>query len=395
MLRRFRIVLLALTLSAVGLAPAHSREGERAETPSGESALAEPSPEVEAWHEAVRKGCDWLARAENQHRDGSWGEGRKATVAVTSLCVLALMGNGNTMTTGRHSPQVRSGVNFLLRHVTSAETATDSAPEGYITVKGDEESRMHGHGYATLALALAYGMDTRTGIEREARRKAFRKRLEQAVRCIEDAQDDSGGWYYFPYPDRHEGSVTVCQVQALRAARNAGIRVKPTVIEKAVVYLERSQTPSGGFCYSVTDRERHSYALTAAALTTLFGLGEYGRKRMVLKGLEYMERSFERNYRGRASWFFYGNLYAAQTLHQAAATEWGRPYWEQWWPKMRDFLVAEQKRTFGGRGDWPHPRDRSGRTWGFGGEDYGPAYRTAIALLILEVPLEILPIFQR
>ena len=46
--------------------------------------------------------------------------------------------------------------------------------------------------------------------------------------------------------DADEGSVTVTQVQALRAAKNAGIAVPKIIIDKAMKYLEMSTTDGGG-----------------------------------------------------------------------------------------------------------------------------------------------------
>ena len=213
----------------------------------------------------------------------------------------------------------------------------------------------------------------------------MKEKLQLAVRCIEKAQDDSGGWYYAPIASQHEGSVTVCQIQALRAARDAGIKVNADVIARAVSYMARSYDPeSGGFCYSLDDRDRHSYALTAAALSTLFGLGEYERRDMIEGGLKYMRRYFHRQTTGREDWFFYGNLYAAQSLHQVGKTSWGRTYWDEWWPGMRNYLVKLQRPD----GSWQTMRYHSS-------ENFGPAYFTACSLMILSVPLEILPTFQR
>ena len=45
----------------------------------------------------------------------------------------------------------------------------------------------------------------------------------------------------------HEGSVTVCLVQALRGARNSGVRVDGTVIQRAIGYVESLQDETGGF----------------------------------------------------------------------------------------------------------------------------------------------------
>ena len=376
--------LLVIVLAGFLLAPVAGREEEREN--KTKAIASERAKKIEkerirnkAWLDSVRKGQAWLGQ--NQNRDGSWGPYPKANVAVTSLAILALMANGNTEGRGRYSANVRAGVTRLLHNVTTRRNATSKRPPGYIKIDKDDYSRMHGQGYATLALALAYG----AGKKDAARQAEIREKLELAVECIEKAQDDSGGWYYTPIPTQHEGSVTVCQIQALRAAREAGIKVRADVIERAISYMERSFDPeTGGFCYALDDRDRHSYALTAAALTTLYGLGEYDRRKMIRSGLEYMKRHFSRQLTGRADWFFYGNLYASQAMHQVANTSWGAPYWQEWWPRTRDYLVKLQRPS----GAWQTIRYASS-------ENYGPAYFTSCSLLILTVPLGLLPTFER
>jgi hypothetical protein len=281
-------------------------------------------------------------------------------------------------------------VDFLLRHVTTPAAATPEHPAGYIRLEADEQSRMHGHGYAALALALAYGLsEPGPGGDGRSERAEIREKLRLAVSVIERSQDDTGGWWYYPVrlegTSTHEGSVTVCMIQALRMAREAGIPVRKETIDRAVSYLERSQDPgTGGFCYSLTTRDRQTYALTAAALSTLFGLGEYGRNRMVGAGLAFMDDHFEANFFGYEGWFFYANLYAAQALWQAAAQPGFEKHWRRWWPRMRDHLVDDQRTG----GWWP---ERSAVS----ANGTGPAYATACAVLILSVPLQLLPLFQR
>ncbi|MHC4469987.1 MAG: prenyltransferase/squalene oxidase repeat-containing protein [Planctomycetota bacterium] len=387
-------MLLAMLL---GGPPAAGKEEERSPTPSSAKPKAPATKDAKkgeitkAQLEAVRRGLAWLAHEDRQNADGSWGESTNGNLATTSLVLLALMANGNTEARGRYKEEVLKGVKFILRHVTTAKTAIPGRPVGYIHLKNDELSKMHAHGYATLVLALAYGMESSDDEERRAERRALiQDRLKLAVKLIERAQDESGGWYYDPFPKGHEGSVTVCQIQALRAARDAGIKVNREVVDKALTYLRRSQDPkTGGFCYSLQDRKQQSYALTAAALSTLYGLGEYGEKDMVLRGLDYLERQFEENFSLRRRWFYYGNFYAAQAMYQAAGAPWGEKYWRKWWPGIRKHLVQKQVRVRGDveMGYWTN---RAGHVF-----DLRETYATAFATLILQVPLEILPIFQR
>jgi len=329
---------------------------------------------------AIARGLSYLAH--HQNSDGSFNELTYSNIAVTSLAVLAFMANGNSLSRGRYQKQVRGGIRYLLESVRTVEVPGDNFRAGYIHHDLDLQSRMHGHGYATMALALAYGT---VGSGTSFADIPYRRRLVSAIGCIEASQDDSGGWGYLPIPTIHEGSVTVTQVWALRAAREAGFKVSRTVIDKAIRYLEASHdAETGGFCYSLDTRTQQSYALTAAALSTLFGLGEYGRRGMIGRGIDYLKRRNPTNYNRHRQWFYYGNFYATQALWQAEATDWAGDYWQKWWPRLRGHLVKSQLTN----NAWPHPS--GGAAWGIGN-----AYSTAMSVLMLTVPLEILPIYQR
>ena len=101
----------------------------------------------------------------------------------------------------------------------------------------DELSRLHGHGFASLALAEAYAISPRT-----ARGRRIEEVLRASVGLIQGSQGLEGGWFYEPRRSTdHENSVTVVLVQALRAARNSGVRVDVSVIDRAVDYIRRCQ----------------------------------------------------------------------------------------------------------------------------------------------------------
>ena len=100
---------------------------------------------------------------------------------------------------------------------------------------------MYGHGFALLFLAWVYGEE-----EDGDRRKKLEKILTKAVEFTGKAQTNRGGWGYVTAADGSdfdEGSVTITQLQALRAARNAGIVVPKSIIDKAMKYLKDSTTP--------------------------------------------------------------------------------------------------------------------------------------------------------
>ena len=76
-----------------------------------------------------------------------------------------------------------------------------------------------------------------------------KEKLQKAVRLIERTQNNEGGWRYMPVPYDADISVTICQVMALRAARDAGIKVEKDVIDKSIKYVISCQNPDGGFSY--------------------------------------------------------------------------------------------------------------------------------------------------
>ena len=76
-----------------------------------------------------------------------------------------------------------------------------------------QETICTGTGLRRLFLAEVYGMSPDPRLETY---------LRKAIRLIEYSQGAMGGWRYQPRPDQSDISVTICQVMALRAARNAG-----------------------------------------------------------------------------------------------------------------------------------------------------------------------------
>ena len=304
----------------------------------------------------------------HQNPDGSFSAVRndaasQAPVAVTALAALSLMAAGHLPDRGSHELAVRRAIDWLVERCRA---------DGYITTDGDTTSRMHGHGYAVLALTQACGMES----DDERRRQKLRDAIQRSVRLIEESQGESGGWWYDPVrQSSHEGSITVCMVQALRAARDIGFHVHGGTIERALRYLDRSQDPATGrFRYAIND-PRTSWALTAAALATLNALGDYQSERLEA-GIAALVAADPFAGRGTSLESFqdYGALYAAQAYWQ-----WREPaVFERWWAAF----VADCEERQRGDGSF------------FDGV-YGSVYATAIVSLSLQVPSGWLPVFQR
>lgn len=355
--------VLAAALLLAGR-PCPAQESPR---PSGGAPGPEMTPEVEA---AIERGLAFLARAQNP--SGSYGSGG-APVATTALAGMAFLAGGHLPGRSRYGENVRKALAYVL---------TCAGRSGYINegqARGVGGSGMHGHGYATMFLAECYGM---VGETPDFDAETLKEKLTAAVRLIEQSQCPNGGWNYEPNPSYDEGSVTVTQVQALRAARNAGIKVSLRTIQKAVEYIDKSTDANGQTRYSLTSGGHTSFALTAAGMSVLHFLGTYDHPKL-RKGLDSIVRTLPGGGANNAAmgawggWYFYGNYYATLACYQAGGT-----YWERWWPALRRDLVATQNKATGA---WTNGESVS----------YGDAFGTALALQMLQIPYRTLPLYQR
>ncbi len=324
-------------LGALGNDPEHARE------------MMTP-----AARQAINRGLEFLNS--HQRADGSIGSGAfRTNVAVCGLTGLAMLAQGSTPNRGRYGSQIDKCIAFLLSRTRS---------DGFIVSPGStSHGPMYGHGFATLFLAECYGMTNRPDI---------RQKLSAAIRLIVNTQNQQGGWRYHPRRDDADLSVTICQVMALRAARNAGLFVPRATIEDCTDYVRRSQNPDGGFQYQL-EGGPSAFPRSAAGVVALYMAGIYEGPE-IDKGLRYLMTYLPD---GNGSLFdghyYYAHYYAVQAMWHA-----GGRYWDAWYPAIRDELVRRQRRR---NGSWY--------------SSACPEYGTAMACIILQLPNNFLPIIQR
>lgn len=304
------------------------------------AAVAELTPQAE---QAIRRGLQWMAA--NQNPDGSWGKDHR--VASTSLTLMAFMVQG-------HFPDQRPpyghklsmGLEFLLQQPKAERP-------GYLG------NSMYEHGLATLALSEAWGM---------SQQEAVGSSLKAAVGVILRSQSPAGGWRYQPDPNDADLSVTVMQIVALASAKEAGIVVPDTVIQKAVQYvISCRDRATGGFAYQPGSQP--GFVRTAAGAMSLMMCGRRDSAE-VKAGLDRLMKETDPVFETADGHFFYAHYYAAQAMFQA-----GDERHRQWYPRIRESLLKKQLDN----GSW--------------NDDNGIG--TQMAVLILGIPYRYLPIYQR
>jgi hypothetical protein len=266
---------------------------------------------------------------------------------------------------------MRKAITFVLR-------PDGQDAEGYFGMS--DGSRMYGHGITTLMLSEMLGMGVDASQDDLIRAKCG-KAIALILRSQKEPKTDQnrGGWRYSPDDKQSDMSVTVWQVMALRAARNAGLDVPKEAIDDAVSYIKRladndpgnRKGGSGGFGYQSRGRETST---TAEGLLALQVCGQYESEEVRAAAGRLLRDGIKQG----DKWFFYTTYYYAQGMYQM-----GGKAAETGLQRVPEMLLPLQSRE----GWWE----------GAGAEERqgGKVYATTLAMLSLAVKNHFLPIYQR
>lgn len=312
--------------------------------------------------EIYDRGLSWLTN--NQDENGTWkstgGEG--AGAGGTGLALMAFLASGEDPNFGQYSVPVRKAIQALIRE--------QSATTGFFG------GSMYHHGFATLALAEAYGaVDERNFWPEGADKKRVRsigQSLELAVRTSVTSQNKNrdGAWRYSPDGTDADTSVAGAVLMSLLAARNAGIEVPDKNIDLAIKYFTGMTSDNGQVAYAGgMGGMGDSPARTAIACLVYSIAGRRDLKQF--KATSSLLKASDSNLVGD-HYGEYTAYYKAQALFQADINA-----WEKWNKNLINELKQKQKSD------------------GHFDGNFGPAVATSMSLLALALNFRFLPIYER
>ncbi|HEX3999305.1 MAG TPA: prenyltransferase/squalene oxidase repeat-containing protein [Pirellulales bacterium] len=365
----------------IGL-PAIKEEGTYAcRSPKHRRELLKQFGGTRATERAAAAALYWLAK--HQMPDGSWslekfqkmctdksctGVGSiESLSAATGLGLLPFLAAGQTQATnGPFQRKVAAGVYWLLNH---------QKRDGDLSA--DAASQMYSHAIATIALCEDYGMtkDKPVGVA-----------AQMAVNFIVAAQNQkTGGWRYHP-GEEGDTSVLGWQMQALHAAQEAGLTVKPAALDGAKNFLASCQPAEhvGWFCYQ--PEAGATPPMTAVGLLASQDL-KMDRTDPVILGGSALLLANQPQAENRNIYYWY---YATQALHNLAGKEsefTSNKNWDTWNRKIRKLLVETQAREGCAAGSWD-PDKPNKDAWGPYG---GRIMQTSLSCLTLEIYYRHLP----
>ena len=332
------------------------------------------------------RGLQWLA--DHQLESGAWdADGIEADcprfgprelcahdVGVSGLALLALLGDGNTSTAGRHRDAVLRGARYLI----------GIQDEAGAFVAWQRSRLVYDQAIATLALCELAAVTASPAV-----RHAAQGGVDYLLRIGSPVD----AWSYdAPTIGNSDTSVTAWVHQALRAAQWAGLKVDEQRLDATYEWYaevidpatgragyDTFGSPSARYSFNEGRSRDHCETPTAAALFVCLLDGEGASFHpCVDKSLALLDSNPPAWDDGDAEcdmiYWYYG-LHALRRL--------GDQRWNDWWRVYRKAAAKRQCTDLFLEGSW-----EPAGVWGMVG---GRIYATAITLLALEAPYRLAP----
>jgi hypothetical protein len=390
--RTAKLICLALITGVLVAGPTQGLHAQQTAPTPADVLTAEQWSRTDA---AVERGLAWLAA--QQQPDGSFPSLEMGQPGVTGLAILAFMSHGHVPGSGPYGDALTRAADYVAGCQKQNGLIALTAPDEPTISRNVEHvagvTAVYNHGIGSLVMSEVYGMSGSTGSARD--HQVIVRALEATLlmqRWPKDLAKDRGGWRYIDGYDDHDSdlSITGWHLMFLRSARNAGFAVPEKSITEAVAYVRRCfDQQYGVFEYIGQDaRDDRSRAMAGAGILALAHAGFHGAAESTQSGDWILANDFV-DY--NAIWsrqgpnstahdrYHYSLFNCCQGMYQL-----GGRHWEEFFPPTVETLLANQQSD----GSWPvdsHNFDAQ----------FGNAYSTALVLMTLGAPNQLLPIFQR
>jgi len=333
---------------------------------------------------AIARGLTWLAK--QQEADGSFPTDDNAEPAITSLCLFAFLACGHLPGEGEHGELLEKGVDFVISCQKGDGSIVQLPPPLEHAAGSPTQTGPYAHAISGLLLSELYGMTS------DVRSTRMRTAIEKALSYSRQLQTqpkrnrkDLGGWrYLYPINDMNSDlSVTSWHLMFLRSAKAAGFRVPSEWIDEAFGYVTRCYDEAHQtICYGTHSSERsyNSRTMAGAGIVSLAMAGQHETPMARRTGRWLLSRPFDSKpkHGRKKEHFYYAAFYCSQAMFQL-----GGEYWRKFYPVTVQTFLANQKRD----GQWSDQSEM--------GRKYGGTLITALAIMTLTPPYQMLPIFQR
>jgi len=326
---------------------------------------------------SIDRALEFLAR--RQQPDGSFDAPRGGQPGITSLCIMAFLSRGHVPGEGTYGKELERAIDFVLSEQ-HASGLLSIEPVGSYTIGRPT----YNHGISGVMLGEVYGMTS--GKLGERIRGATVMALQHSRKLQTDSKrvpGDRGGWRYRTAGiNDSDLTASVWHLMFYRSAMNAGFEVPKQWVDEATAYVRRCYSPeTGDFCYTLNGDEHYaSGATVAGGILSLSLAGEHQTEMAQTAGRWILNNPFDDYNRRRHpdDRYHYSAYYCSQAMFQL-----GGQYWEKFYPDFQQVLLENQNAD----GSWDAEAARD--------ERFGNVYTTALIVLALTPPHQLLPIYQR
>ncbi len=380
--------LLAIAIGKVCVA-------QDASSPAQEKILTE-----QQWQQvdtSIERALDWLAR--QQQTNGSFPTLMQGQPGVTGLVVMAFAAHGHTPGQGPYGKILDSAVRYIVTCQKPNGLLAQIAPAGMKISRNVSRTvggtATYNHGISSLALSEVYASSHETSaVEiREVIEKSIAATLAMQ-RWPKVRKVDQGGWRYLDLlrtsgePVDSNLSNTVWQMLFLRSAKNAGFDVPQAAVDGGVEFIRNCFHPKyRTFVLMPSHMDHRTRGMAGAGVIALALAGHHDSREAQTAGDWILENTFLEYNKvepfGQRGWlddrYHHGVFFCTQATYQL-----GGRHWREFFPPMVKVILANQRKT----GSWDSESHSSDRK-------YGNAYTTALMVLSLGAPNQLLPVLQR